>query len=144
MKHHRYSQASLAKLDTCDPRLKAVAMRGLELSPYDVKIVHGWRGKDVQNALRDSGVSYARWGDSPHNYMENGEPFSQAIDIAPVIDGVIPWKDTHIFAVVAGAFMAAAEELSTLVIWGGDWDSDGSTKDQTLLDYGHLELGIHG
>jgi len=65
---------------------------------------------------------------------------SLAFDFAPWIDGAIPWGDTHIFAVIAGAFFAATLDLGYTVRWGGDWDSDGSTKDQRLMDWGHIEV----
>jgi len=141
MNHHSYGKGSLAKLDTCDRRLRKIAVQALILSPYDITIVHGWRGKDVQNALFASGVSKAKWGQSPHNAVnDEGLPCSVAIDFAPYVTDHIPWDDTHIFACIAGVFMTVAQEMGHSLRWGGDWDNDGSSKDQTLLDWGHLEL----
>jgi len=146
MKHHKYGEGSTQKLATCHPLLSKIAVRALELCPYDITIVHGWRGKDVQDALFESNASKKRWPDSMHNKLgSNGQPQSVAIDFAPYVGGSIPWNDTHIFAVVAGSFFAAGLDLDIRVRgsalrWGGDWDSDGSTTDQTFLDWGHMEL----
>jgi len=142
---YSYGSKSMSKLKTCDPVLRAIAERALELSPYDITIVHGWRGEEVQNALQESGASTKRWPDSKHNYTrDNGEPNSLAIDFAPWVNGTIPWNDTHIFAHIAGLMTAAAAEMRVSLRWGGDWDTDGSTKDQKLLDWGHVELRKRG
>jgi len=141
---HAFGSGSMAKLNTCHPDMQLVAIKALELSPYDFTIIHGWRGEEVQNALFDSGASRKRWPDSRHNaYRMNDpkSPASDAIDFGPWINGKVPWDDTHIFAAIAGCFLAAASDLGVELRWGGDWDGDGSTKDQTLMDWGHVELG---
>jgi peptidoglycan L-alanyl-D-glutamate endopeptidase CwlK len=146
MKHHQYGHRSMNKLATCHPMLEKIALHALELCPYDITIVHGWRGEDVQNALLASNASTKGWPDSKHNAIGgDGSGQSEAIDFAPWVDGGIPWNDTHIFAVVAGSFFAAGYDLDIRVQgralrWGGDWDSDGSTKDQKLMDWGHIEI----
>ena len=146
----KFGDKSQAKLATVHPLLAECAEVALIRSPYDFTIVHGWRGEDVQNALFDSGASRKRFPDSRHNQTLdlNLEEFfrmqrSDAIDFAPWIRGSIPWSDTHIFAVIAGCFFAAADELDITLRWGGDWDSDGDTTDQTLMDWGHVEI-MHG
>lgn len=141
MKHHKFGTKSAGKLATVHPDLRQVAKIALARSPYDFSIIHGWRGEDVQNALFESGVSHTPWPESKHNIRDLNElKCSEAIDFGPWIDNAIPWNDTHIFAVIAGCFFAAASECGVTIRWGGDWDSDGSTKDQTLMDYGHVEI----
>ncbi len=151
---YRFGKGSSKKLLTCDPRLADLCVLALQFSPYDFTIVHGWRGEDVQNALFDSRASMKRWPESKHNAMkykyeadgkqivnyEDPKPYSEAIDFAPWVKGSIPWDDTHIFAIIAGCFHAAADDLELMIRYGGDWDSDGSTKDQTLMDWGHVEI----
>ena len=145
---YSYGTGSSRKLATCHPLLSSIADRAIELSPYDITIVHGWRGEEVQNALFDSGASHKQWPESRHNAMkidqaadpQNYLPESRALDFAPWVYGGIPWKETHIFAVIAGCFFAAAAGEGATIRWGGDWDTDGSTTDQTLMDYGHVEL----
>lgn len=140
---YQYGSKSMSKLDTCHPKLKEVALLGLEMSPYDITIIHGWRGEEVQNALQESGASTKRFPDSKHNTMRPpplNSPESEAFDFGPWVNGDIPWNDTHVFACIAGCFFAAAQQLGVTLRWGGDWDSDGSTKDQKLMDWGHLEI----
>lgn len=137
-----YGTRSRQKLDTCHSDLVTIAELALDVSPYDIAIIHGWRGEELQNSLVDSGVSRTRWPESKHNYILDGEPYSLAIDFAPWVDGAIPWNDTHIFAVIAGVMFAVAEEVGISITWGGDWDGDGSTKDQTLMDWGHIQLEV--
>lgn len=130
-----FGTKSSAQLETCAPRLAAVARRALEISPYDFVIIVGHRDQAAQDAAVAAGNSKTPWPTSMHNRRP-----SLALDFAPIFGKVIPWNDTHIFAVVAGCFMAAGQELGSPIRWGGDWDSDGSTKDQTLMDWGHVEL----
>jgi len=140
---YSFGQGARSKLQPCHPDLVSIAELALDMSPYDFTIVHGWRGEDVQNALFDSGASTKRWPMSKHNHCDgDGVPMSLAIDFAPWVGGTIPWKETHIFAVIAGLLMAAASSTGVKVRWGGDWDSDGLTSDQKLMDWGHLELVI--
>jgi len=141
MTNYSYGTKSGNKLLTCHDRIREIAVLGLQRSPYDITVIHGWRGEDVQNALEESGASTKRYPNSKHNHTDHsGMPLSLAFDFAPWVDGKIPWGDTHIFAIIAGVLIAAANELEYPVRYGGDWDSDGSTKDQTLMDWGHLEL----
>ncbi len=134
-----YGQKSESKIVTCTSNLQLVACRGLELTPYDITIIHGWRGQEIQDALFESGASDNKWPLSKHNTTENGQALSEAFDFGPWVDGRIPWGETHIFAVIAGCFFAAASELGVLLRWGGDWDADGNTKEHKLQDWGHME-----
>ena len=142
MSDFAYGNKSAQKLSTCHPVLQDVAMRAIKLTPVDFTIVHGWRGEEIQNALVDSGASKTPWPDSKHNHMEGNEACSLAIDFAPWVGSTIPWKDTHLFALIAGVWFAAADEVGATLRWGGDWDMDGLTTDQTFMDWGHLELRL--
>jgi peptidoglycan L-alanyl-D-glutamate endopeptidase CwlK len=117
----------------------------LRVSPYDITIIHGLRHEDIQNALYESFASTKRFPDSRHNKTDDEdieEPFSvsDALDFAPWINNTIYWKDTHIFAVIAGIFIAEGTRMGYRIRWGGDWDSDGMTTDQSLMDWGHIEI----
>ena len=142
---HKYGTRSQFKLNGCHPTMQLIAIKALELSPYDITIISGWRGEEVQNALFAAHASTKQFPDSRHNMSDDEDcpkplTTSDAVDFAPYVDGRIMWGDTHIFAVVAGCFMAAAELLGHTLRWGGDWDSDGTTTDQTLMDWGHVEI----
>ena len=143
---YSYGAASLAKLDTVRSDLVEVAQYVISLQVFDLTIVWGWRGEEVQNQAFLSGASTKQWPDSEHNIIGlDGKPLSNAIDFAPwclLPNGTwgIPWKDTHAFAVLGGMFIAAGAVLDTPVIYGGDWDMDGTTTDQILMDWGHVEV----
>lgn len=146
MQHHKYGKGSSSKLLTCHVDMRRIAHRGLARSPYDITIIHGFRGRTLQNRLYAKKASKVPWPLSKHNneyyddVLEEDIPLSLAIDFGPYVKGIIPWEDTHIFAHIAGVFMSVADEMDIELIWGGDFDGDGSSKDQTLLDWGHIHI----
>ena len=143
---HNYGTGSNAKLSTCHDELRLVMGEALKSTPaaVDITIVHGYRDKDKQNGL-DPSVTSKRWPASYHNATDDdGEPLSDAVDFAPYITlpsgkKGIPWKDEALFCFVAGIVYAAAVKLGIEITWGGDFDRDGSTEDQRLGDYGHIQ-----
>jgi len=143
---HNYGDASLIKLQSCHVELRRVMLRAIKLTPeaIDITIVHGFRDKEQQNGI-DPRFTNARWPSSYHNAEdENFEPCSEAVDFAPWItlrNGKkgIPWSDTKLFSMLAGVIMAAATLEDVVITWGGDFDRDGSTEDQTLADVGHIQ-----
>ncbi len=142
---YAFGAKSLDRLKECDSRLSAIAGHAIVVTPVDFTIVWGYRPRDIQDALFASGASHKRYPKSKHNYMTgtgSNIPWSRALDFAPWVDDAIPWGDTHMFALIAGVFMAVAAQGPEPIPlrWGGDWDGDGSTEDQTLMDWGHLEL----
>jgi len=150
MSHFVFGRTSTARLATCHALLQKIAMRALELTPIDFTIVWGWRGMAEQSLMVKTGASKTPWPRSKHNEVDSrGNPESLALDFAPWVKETIPWGDTHAFAVIAGVFFAAAEDvypdlMLPILRWGGDWDMDGSTQDQTFMDWGHIELVEEG
>ena len=145
MNDFQYSVRSLKKLETCHPGLQRIAAEVLMVTPYDISIIHGWRGMAEQNSLEQEGKSTKLFPNSRHNKTDDlsvidPHRMSDAIDFAPYVNGGIYWGDTHIFAVVAGCFIAVANDLGYTLRWGGDWDSDGRTTNQKLMDWGHIEI----
>ena len=145
-KHHNFGDASLRKLNTCHIELQRVFHTAIKLTPdaVDMTIVHGYRDKEAQNGI-DPRFTNARWPASYHNARnDNFAPCSEAVDFAPWIilksgKAGIPWADTKAFCLMAGIILAAAKMENVELTWGGDFDSDGSTADQTLADVGHVQ-----
>ncbi len=137
---YQYGSKSMSKLNTCHPKLSFIMRRALELSPYDITIIHGYRGEEVQNSLFDAGLSKTQYPESKHNRTDGDEPASEAVDFAPWVNNTIDWEDTLIFSVIAGIIMAVGKEQGVEIRWGGDWDMDGSSRDQTFMDIGHVEI----
>ena len=130
LKVWRWGSTSLARLNTCHPKLQAVANRALELSMVDITVVCGHRSVEEQQRLYAIGrtteanhppVTYVDGEDrkSRHNY----EP-SLAVDLAPYIKNRgIAWDDGVAWGALERAMKRAAEELGIGVEWGGDWTS---------------------
>jgi peptidoglycan L-alanyl-D-glutamate endopeptidase CwlK len=143
---HDYGTGSRAKLATCHNELALVMFEALKMTPaaIDITIVHGHRDKATQNGI-DPRFTNARWPASYHNAEDDdGNPCSEAVDFAPYITlrsgkKGIPWADVKLFCYVAGIVYAAAHKLKIEITWGGDFDRDGSTEDQTLADVGHIQ-----
>lgn len=140
-----YGAGSLTKLHTAHPELQETFELALSWQIYDITIIHGWRGKEIQNQAFEDGNSTKEWPNSKHNVINTeGDPLSDAVDYGPwcmLPSGVmgIPWDDTHAFAVIGGILLAASKQLDYNMRYGGDWDMDGLTTDQNLMDWGHLE-----
>ena len=138
-----FGASSEKKLLLADPELAEVPRLVMSWQVYDFTIVWTYRTAEQQMQAFLSGNSKKKDG-SYHQVTKNGEPFAQAIDFAPwclLPDGRmgIPWKDTHAFAVLGGMMVAAGEQLGIPIVYGGDWDMDGTTTDQTLMDWGHIQ-----
>lgn len=140
-----YGNRSQGKLDTCHHELQETFELYRVWQLFEITIVHGWRGEDVQNDAFFAGNSTKMFPDSKHNFLgPDGMPLSDAVDFAPwcmLPSGKmgIPWNDTHAFAVIGGILLAASKYLGYNMVYGGDWDMDGLTTDQRLMDWGHLQ-----
>ncbi len=141
-----YGSRSLDNLATVHPDLRDVAHIVMGYQVFDLTILWGWRGEEDQTQAFLLGNSTVEWPDSKHNVLDlEGRPRSEALDFAPWIrlqSGRmgIPWNDTHAFAVLGGMFIAAGASVDVALRYGGDWNMNGSTKDQTLMDWGHIEV----
>lgn len=141
MTNYGWSFNSKARLYTCHLHLQAVANQLIKNAPMDVTIVCGARGKEDQNRWFDAGYSKVRFPDSKHN-VGDGAPRaeSHALDFAPYVGGSIPWDDEGSFYALAGAWLTTANRMGIRLRYGGDWDRDGLTEDQTFMDLGHIEI----
>ena len=133
----RFSKKSLAQLDTVDPRLKALAIQVLSVSPIDFTIVQGRRtvAQSAQNIK--NGTSFL--SDPSKSKHVTGE----AIDFAPYVNGKLDWDDREKFWTIAKLFKQEAEKMGIKVRLGADWNGSGSYKDEVqrgTFDCGHVEL----
>lgn len=129
-----FSKSSKKKLDTCDPRLQEIF--NIVVKKYDCTIVCGHRDKYSQDLAHAQGNSKLLFPQSKHNQNP-----SLAIDVAPYYRGIgLDWSDAGGFYLLAGYVMRVADELGYKLRYGGDWDGDHRTKDQTFNDLVHFEL----
>jgi len=123
-----YGLSSTKNLASCHLNLQLI-LRHLAADGWDISVICGHRNKEKQTEVFESGHSNAEWPDSDHN----GNP-SNAVDIAPYIPGIgIPWSNhVNLWVILAGAFLAKAQELNIEVEWGGLY--------KNLKDLGHFSL----
>ncbi|WP_295244074.1 M15 family metallopeptidase [uncultured Brevundimonas sp.] len=118
----RLSSRSRARLVGVHPALIAVVEAAIIRTPVDFMITEGLRTAERQAALVKAGAS--RTTRSRHLT-------GHAVDVAALVEGQVRW-DWPLYGRIAEAFKAAALDLKTPLIWGGDW--------KTLRDGPHFEL----
>ena len=106
-----------------NPDLVAVVKLAIEITKVDFMVTEGLRTKERQRQLYDEKKSMT---------LNSKHLTGDAVDLAPLVDGDIPWKDTAQFKKVADAMYAAAAELGVKILWGGDFRS--------FYDGPHFEL----
>jgi len=122
---------SSGRLAECDPRLQILF--NFVVRHYDNSILCGHRNEEAQNQAFQRKRSKVQWPDSNHNSTP-----SRAVDAAP---WPIDWNDRERFVHFAGAVKLAAEFLGIPIIWGGDWNDDGTGVDNNFDDLVHFQLG---
>ena len=118
----RLSSRSRARLVGVHPALIAVVEAAITRTPVDFMITEGLRSAERQAALVKAGAS--RTTRSRHLT-------GHAVDVAALVEGQVRW-DWPLYGRIAQAFKAAALDMKTPLIWGGDW--------KTLRDGPHFEL----
>ncbi len=118
----RLSSRSRARLIGVHPALTAVVEAAITRTPVDFMITEGLRTAERQAALVKTGAS--RTTRSRHLT-------GHAVDVAALVEGQVRW-DWPLYGRIAQAFKAAALDMKTPLIWGGDW--------KTLRDGPHFEL----
>jgi len=94
----------------------------------DITVLEGVRTQERQDKLVAEGKSKTKF--SKHIT-------GQAVDLAPY---PIDWEDRDRFHYMGGMLRGIAKQMGVDVRWGGDWDSDGETKDNNFDDLVHIEL----
>ena len=118
----RLSSRSRARLVGVHPALIAVVEAAITRTAVDFMITEGLRTAERQAVLIKAGAS--RTTRSRHLT-------GHAVDVAALVEGQVRW-DWPLYGRIAEAFKAAALDLKTPLIWGGDW--------KTLRDGPHFEL----
>lgn len=133
----KFSRRSNDRLSTCHPKLQKVFNKVVE--DFDCTILVGYRNKADQDAAYESGKSKLKYPQGKHNRKP-----SLAVDVAP---WPIPadWgsKDRNEyekFKYFAFYVIGVAKGMGITIRWGGDWDMDWDTQDQTFNDLVHFEI----
>lgn len=135
-----YGKQSRACIEQLDGRLQRVLYRYADWAPpeLDLTIIVGHRGEAAQNEAFNARPQRSKtpWPKSKHNRLP-----SWAFDFRPApFPSAEHWKDGVRFGRIAGAILWVAAAERVPVRWGGDWDQDGQSIDESFLDLGHVEL----
>lgn len=129
-----FGEVSQKELKTCHADLQAVMNEAIK--HFDFSVLEGHRNQRDQDIAYAKGNSKVRWPNGNHNKSP-----SNAVDVAPY---PIDWANTEAarqrFVYLAGYIMMSAKILNIPLRWGGDWDGDKDTRDETFRDLGHFEL----
>ncbi|WP_419340685.1 M15 family metallopeptidase [Achromobacter sp. PD1] len=128
MSTFQLSQRSLDRLVGVHPDLAEIVQLAIQRTTVDFTVVEGVRTLERQREYVARGASQTM--DSYH--LPQADGLSHAVDLAPLIDGVIPWSNWQAFAGLAQVVKACATELGVPVEWGGDW--------KTLKDGPHFQI----
>lgn len=116
---YKLGKTSEEKLKGVHPDLVKVIRRAIELSAVDFRVIEGVRTLARQRQLLAKGASQTlRSRHIPGGRLN----VAHAVDIAPLVGGVIRW-DWPLFHRLAPAVKQAAADLGVPVEWGGDWRS---------------------
>ncbi len=129
-----FGHESLNQLDTCDQRLQDIAHDAIAL--VDFSVIEGFRNEQQQNRDFAKGVSKLQWPSGRHNHTP-----SRAFDFAPF---PLDWSEKVTalarFLFVAGVLWACAVKRGTKIRFGWDWNRNLDPRDESFLDWGHVEL----
>ena len=122
----RFGKRSKQRLKGVDTKLVNVLNELVKI--MDVTIIEGLRSQERQNELVAKGASKTKY--SKHIQ-------GKAVDVAPY---PIDWEDRDRFHYMGGMVRGIGQQLGVNIRWGGDWDSDGETKDNSFDDLVHVEI----
>ncbi|MEZ7195412.1 hypothetical protein [Pseudodesulfovibrio karagichevae] len=135
MGKYQFGSASLARLNTCDPRLQVVMKASIAQGIMDMTVTEGHRDQATQDRYFSEGKSRIKFPDGKHNSYP-----SKAVDVAPFVGGKLSYDQRHCCH-MAGLILGIAASLGIKLRWGGNWDQDGEpVTDQDFQDLVHFEL----
>lgn len=128
---YKLGKNSLKRLKGVNSDLVLIVVRAIQITKVDFAVIEGVRTPERQKELYEEGATKT---------LSSNHLTGNAVDLAPWVEGQIPWKDREAFKAVAEAMLKAGSELGISIRWGGDWDRDGDSGDETFYDGPHFEL----
>jgi peptidoglycan L-alanyl-D-glutamate endopeptidase CwlK len=126
----KYGLRSKRRMKGLDSRLIDILDELIKI--MDVTIIEGLRSAKTQNEY------YLDKKSKLDGYKKKSKhQTGRAVDLAPY---PVDWKNTNRFYYMGGMIQGIAKEKNIKIRWGGDWDRDGETKDQTFMDLVHIEV----
>tara|TARA_R110002074_G_scaffold331563_4_gene501947 strand:- start:2459 stop:2836 length:378 start_codon:yes stop_codon:yes gene_type:complete len=122
----RFSRKSLRELETCDPMLQYLFKEVVK--HFDCSVIEGKRSLEDQQELLNEGATKT---------LDSAHLTGRAVDVYPY---PVDFEDRDRWHYFGGFVLGTARQFGIDVIWGGDWDNDTKTKDNTFDDLMHFEL----
>lgn len=126
-----WGRGSQRVLKTLAPELRTVLHTVLQLR--DISLIQGHRGEEEQNRYFKQQVSKVEWPNSKHNSWP-----SDAVDLQPSPYNAETLRED--LSYIAGLMVGVGHQLGLDIRWGGDWDEDGETADNSFDDLFHFEI----
>jgi peptidoglycan L-alanyl-D-glutamate endopeptidase CwlK len=129
---YKFGKRSRERLKGVDHRIIMILDELIKI--MDVTIIEGLRSAKRQEQLLKKGATKVKYS----KHMEG-----KAVDLAPydpTVKGKIDWNDRDTFYYMGGMIRGIAKQLEINVRYGGDWDGDGNTKNNSFDDLVHFEL----
>lgn len=112
---------SLRELEGVNPVLVECVHRAIQLTEVDFRVYDGIRTKAEQERMVSRGVSKT---------MDSKHLTGHAVDLVPIIDGILKWDWEGCYAIACAMDQAATElGVAHRITWGAAWD-------KTLDQYG--------
>ena len=118
----KLGKRSIERLQGVHPDLVRVVERAIDLTPVDFTVLESLRSPERQQTLVASGASQT---------LNSRHITGHAVDLGAWVDNQVDWS-WPLYAKIANAMKAAANELGVSIVWGGDW--------RTFKDGPHFEL----
>ena len=129
------------KIKCCDPFLQHLLYEVAKIT--NLRIIEGLRTVDRQQRLIDEGkskISNARHAPHVQGIAVDIIPLDKNREFHGWGEGKDEVKEVGMFYNLHGIIYTVAKHLIIPIRWGGDWDGDGSFKDQTFDDLVHYEV----
>ena len=126
----KFGKRSLSRLKGVDTRLVSVLNKLINI--MDVTIIEGVRSAKKQKEYFKNGKSKI------DGVTKKGQhQLGRAVDLAPY---PIDWNDRDRMHYMGGMLIGIGHIMGYNLRWGGDWDRDGETKDNSFDDLVHIEI----
>ena len=124
----KFGKTSKERLGSCHPDLQKVLNEVVKT--FDCTVTQGHRKVAEQEKLFKEGKTKVKF--SNHNYYP-----ALAVDVTPY---PVDYENTDRHYYFGGYVLGIAKSMGINLRWGGDWDGDRETKDQTFNDLVHFEI----
>ena len=131
------TRSDLKILATVHPDLQRVVRMAASKLVIRFRVIEGARTVTRQRALLKLGAT--RTLNSRHLVQPNG--YAHAVDLAVLVGARVSWE-VPLYHRLHDVMRDAFAEAKVPYRWGGDWDGDGDSSDNSFFDGPHYELPV--